>query len=157
MPRFDWTARDRAGRNLSGMLDASSKEAVVSQLQAQGLIITNVEPAASARSGTVDFAARLDAHSTAAVDYTSRLKPPAPKRRPFSAFAVSLIFGAMGVAILRAAGWPPPVAPAIVAAVFLLLCLAMLAMLIIGLLMPARMAAAVGTLKSRAEDSRRQR
>jgi hypothetical protein len=47
--------------------------------------------------------------------------------------------------------------PAIVAAIFLLLSVAMLATLAIGLLMPARMAATVETLKRRAGDSRRGR
>jgi hypothetical protein len=155
--RFDWTARDKAGRHLSGTLDASSKDAVVSQLRAQGLSGATVKSANPAGAGPIDFAARLEAHSTRTDDYTSRLVPQAPRRRPFAAVAVSAIFGAIGVAILRPAGWPPPAAPAIVAAIFLLLSLAMLALLAIGLLMPARMAAAVDTLKRRADRSRRGR
>src|SRR5262245_11944942 len=156
MPRFDWTARDKAGRNLSGTLDASSKDAAVSKLQAQEWLAAKAEPVA-AGPGPSHFAARLEAHSTAAVDYTARLEPQTPRRRPLGAFAVSVIFGAVGVAILRAAGWPPAAAPAIIAAVFLLLSLAMLALLVVGLLMPARMAAAVDTVKRRAEESRRGR
>ena len=157
MPRFDWTARDSAGRNLNGTLEAPSKDAVMSQLQARGLIVMKVDEARSARSGPVDFAARLEAHSTGAgtIDYTSRLQPQAPRRRPFAAIVVAAVFVAVAVAIVRAAGWPPPVVPGIVAAVFLLLSIAMLATLVIGLLMPARMAAAVDTLKRQAEESRR--
>jgi hypothetical protein len=157
MPRFDWTARDKAGRNLSGTLEAPSKDTVRSQLQSQGFIVTNVDASASAQRGTVDFAARLEAHSAGTVDYTARLKPSTPKPRPFVALAVSAVLGAVGVAVLRVSGWPPPVAPAIVAAVFLLLSVAVLATSIVGLLMPARMAAAVDGLKRQAEQSRRRR
>ena len=157
MPRFDWTARDKSGRNLSVTQDAPSKETVVSQLQAQGLIVMKVDAARSARSETVDFAARLEAHSAGAgtVDFTARLQPQAPRRRPLAAIAAALVFVAVGAAILRVAGWPPPLVPAIVAAVFLLLTLAMLATLVVGLLMPARVAAAADSLKRQVEESRR--
>ena len=157
MPRFDWTARDTSGRSLSGTLDAPAKETVVSQLQAQGLIVMTVDAARAARSETVDFAARLEAHSAGAgtVDYTARLQPQAPRRRPFAAIAVALVLGAVGVVIIRSAGWPPPLVPAIVASVFLLLAVAMLATLVIGLLMPARVAAAADSLKRQAKESRR--
>src|SRR5580765_1868619 len=125
MPRFDWTARDRSGRNLSGTLDAPAKETVVSQLQAQGLIVMTVDAAVSGRSETVDFAARLEAHSTGAVDYAAQLQPQAPRRRPFAAIATALVCAAVAVAIVRVAGWPPPLVPGIVSAVFLLLSVAM--------------------------------
>ena len=75
MARFDWTARDRSGRSINGTLDATTKEEVVSRLQSQGLNVLNVESVGSTRSETVDFAARLDAHSAGAVDYSARLQP----------------------------------------------------------------------------------
>lgn len=160
MARFDWTARDRSGRNVSGTLEAPTKEVAVTQLQAQTLVVMTIEPAGGGRSGPVDFAARLEAHSTGAqtVDYTARLQPAAraPRARPFAALAAALVFGGIAVAIVRIAGWPPPVAAGIVAAIFLLLSIATLALLAVSLLMPARMAAAVDTLKQQAEESRRQ-
>jgi CHASE2 domain-containing sensor protein len=155
MARFDWTARDRSGRSVNGTLDATSKEDVISRLQAQGLIVMTVDGGGAASSGPIDFAARLDAHSTGAVDYATRLQPKAPRRRPGLAIVVALVFGGVGAALLRVAGWPVPLVPGIVAAVFLLLAAAMILMVIVGLMMPARAAAAAEVLKRRAETARR--
>jgi hypothetical protein len=59
------------------------------------------------------------------------------------------------VAIVRVTGWPPPLVPGIISAVFLLLSVAMLATLVLGLLMPERIEAFADGLKRQAEQSRR--
>lgn len=157
MPRFEWTARDRSGRSVTGALDARSKDEVLSRLQAQGLTVMKVSDAAAERGGVVDFAARLDAHATGAADFTTNVDPPAPRREIVLPLAVALVFGGIGAVIVRVTGWPIPIVPGIVAAVFLMLAAVIVVMLAIGQFMPERAASAASAFTKRARDSRRGR
>ena len=156
MAPFAWTARDKTGRTVSGSLDAASKEAVVSHLKASGLAVLEVT-AKAGHDGPVDFAARLESHSAGPVDFSTRLTPRAPRRQVGLPIAVAIVFGGIGAALLRAAGWPPDVVPAIVAAVLLLLSAVIALAVIAGFILPARAAASFEALKQRAEDGRRNR
>jgi len=152
MPQFAWEARDRAGRSITGTIEAATKEDVMSRLQAQGLTIVSVD-STSRGSGTVDFVARLESRHTQTVDYAARLQPSSSPRQPLvMPVAAAAVFGSLGVAV-----WRYIPGATIVALVFFGIAGAILALLLIRLVMPARVEAAARALAERAERQRKQR